>query len=147
MDIFKQFKRNDDVIVNGAKMILDAEGKVYILVGRMHQSNPKFKKAGQKMMEQHQRQIDAIVDDAAKQEFISDLSSMAAAEVLITGWEGLEMNGQPFPFSTDNAHRIRTELPELFEQIMAFALDSKNYVGTFNEEESLKNSQTASLSA
>lgn len=147
MDIFKQFKRNDDTIVNGAKLILDAKGEAFILVARMHQSNPQFKKAGQKMMQQNQRQLDAITDDAERQELLASLSEMAAADVCITGWEGLEVDGQPFVYSKENAHRIRTELPELFEQIVQFATTSSNYVGTFDEDESLKNSPTASLSA
>lgn len=148
MDIFKKFKRNEDTTVNGAKMFLDKDNDVYILVARMHQSNPVFKKAGQAKSERHQAELERYKDDENKRnELLERLGQETVADVLITGWNGLEMNGEPFEFTPENAHRIRNELPELFEQIMQFALDSRNYVGTFDEDASLKNSQTASLTA
>jgi len=148
MDIFKQFRRDEDRIVSGAKFYLDKANDVWIKVARMHESNPVFKKAGQAKAEFHQAELERLKDNKeAHTEFLNKLGAETMADVLITGWNNLEMNGEPFAYSVDNAHLIRTELPELFEQLTQFALNPKNYVGSFNEEESLKNSQTASLSA
>lgn len=148
MDISKKFKRDADKIVNGAKMFLDEANDVYILVARMHISNPVFKKAGQAKAERNQAELERVKnDDVKRNEFLERVGQETVADVLITGWNNLEFDGQPFEYSVENAHRIKNELPELFEEIMNFAIDPRNYVGTFDEDTSLKNSQPASLTA
>lgn len=46
------------------------------------------------------------------------------------GWEGVEENGQPLPFSKDNCRRVYTEIPFIKEQVDEFVGDRRNFIKT-----------------
>lgn len=137
MNIFKQFKRNDDRIVNGAKFTID--DKTHIMLARMHESNPAFKAAAQKIMQENQTAIDAIKDLEERQVFVSNLSYKAFAATCVKSWEGLEDENGTLECNAENIKRIQDEVPELWESMCKFSLDPSNYLGQFDEEASVKN--------
>lgn len=137
MDILAKFKRNDDLIVNGAKMRLDAS--TWIGIARMHDSNPQFKKVSENIARQQQSRIDATKDEKERNELFGELATEAFAQVCVTGWSNITMGGEVLECNEMNILRIRKELPELWDEMLKFAMNSANYVGTFNEADSLKN--------
>lgn len=44
------------------------------------------------------------------------------------GWSGLTENGQPWPFSIENARRLYTDFPFIREQVDEFVGDRKNFI-------------------
>lgn len=47
---------------------------------------------------------------------------------ITVGWEGLEENGQPIPFTPDNVRRIYEQFPFIKEQVDEFAADRRNFI-------------------
>ena len=137
MNIFKQFKRNDDRIVNGAKFEVDDQA--YMMLARMHESNPAFKAAAQRLMQEHQSRIDAIKDPEARTQAVSELSYQAFAETCVKSWHKIEDGDNELECNAANIDRIKKELPELWEGMCKFALNPSNYLGTFDEDASVKN--------
>ena len=136
------FTRDMNRIENGAKLVLgkNADGsEIAVYVGRIHTSNPSFKTAVENARKSRQTEIDALVG-AAQREALSELTTDAAANSCIRSWTGFKTKeGAEMACSDDNVALIRKELPELFERIVEFGLDSANYVGQFDEEATLKN--------
>lgn len=145
MNIFAQFKRDNDRIVSGAPF--EIEKGVVIMVARMHESNPAFKKLAQQYMTEKQASLDAIKDVTERTEATAKLSEDAFAQTCIKSWTGIEDANGLIECTPENIERLRKEVPELWDSIMRFGMNPANYLGSFDEEESLKNSQTASVSA
>lgn len=136
MDILKKFKRNDDLIVHGTKMIL-GEG-TYINIARMHDSNPQFKKVTEQLSRQRQSAIDAA-NERDKNKIFGEIAEEGFAQVCVTGWSGIEMDGVVVECNSLNIARVKTEVPELWSEMMSFAMNKANYVGSFDEDASVKN--------
>lgn len=47
---------------------------------------------------------------------------------ITVGWEGIEENGQPIPFTQENARRIYKQFPFIKEQVDEFAGDRRNFI-------------------
>lgn len=61
-------------------------------------------------------------------ELADDLDKTAAFLAKYTvGWEGMEEHGEPLPFSTETATRIYRGFPIIRGQVMAAAMDVRNF--------------------
>lgn len=144
MNIFAKFKRNDDAINNGKLLVLGYENgaPIGVMVARIHESNTKYETQLNNIKKSRQTELDRIrkADEEQFMKLIEDITGDVICDACIVGFVGLsDENGQPLEFTPENVKRIKNDLPELFEQISQFGLDSKNYVGEFDETESVKN--------
>lgn len=143
MSIFKQFKRHEDRIINGARKEVgnDINGApIVFLVARAHESNPPFQKAVQTLLEQNKTQLDNLyrTDTEAEGELRSKLVMDAFVGTCIRGWENVvDEDGTQLAFGEPALDKI-AKLPELTELLFKFATTSANYVGTFDETTALK---------
>lgn len=145
MNIFAKFKRNNDAINNGKLMVLgyDADSKpIGVLVARIHESNLQYEAYLNNIKKTRQTELDRIrkVDEEQFQKVIMSLTEEAISSTCIVGFVGLkDENGNDLTFTRENVDRIKCELPELYDKICAFGSDPTNYVGEFNEADSVKN--------
>lgn len=100
--------------------------------------NPNYQKRFQALSKPHRRAIrrGTLSDDVAEKLMIQCL-----AETIVLDWEGLEENGEPVPYSMDEAIRILTDYPELRNYINDIANELEGYQEEENKEaeENLKN--------
>lgn len=136
MDLLKRYKRNDDLIAHGAK--LDLGGGAYVLLARMHESNPQFKTVTETLSRQRQHELDNL-KGRAKTDVYGDIAEEAFAQVCITKVAGITINGEAIAADAIGIARMRSETPEFWQDMMAFAMDKTNYVGSFDEDASVKN--------
>ena len=47
------------------------------------------------------------------QDFMLNLRTIAMAESVLIDWEGIEYNGEPLPFTIENAKSLLTQAPEI----------------------------------
>lgn len=144
MNIFSKFKRNDDAINNGKLMVIGYENEqpIGVLVARIHESNVKYETQLANVRKTRQAELDRIrkADEDQFQKVITKITEDVICETCVVGFVGLtDENGAPFEFTSDNVRRIRNDLPELFDKIVQFGTDATNYVGEFNEADSVKN--------
>lgn len=107
------------------------------LVARAGGENEDFTKALERLTKQHRKTIDlGLLDRAVGDKIIRQ----AYAEAVIRDWENVTgPGGEPLPHTVENAVRLFTDLPVLFEALIE---DSKN-VALFRKalrEEAAKNS-------
>lgn len=46
---------------------------------------------------------------------------------LITGWEGISMNGKPFKYSAANLKKLVVDFPWIADQVDSFCVDRRNF--------------------
>lgn len=142
MSIWTQFERNEDRATNGAKLVLgtDKDGaEIAVWVGRVHVSNLQFKQAVSNLRKERQSAIDSAKGEAHT-ELMSELTREGTARACILKWTGFtHKDGTPMELTQDNVQLIKESLPELFDKIITFGVDDSNYLGTFDEVETLKN--------
>lgn len=144
MNIFSKFKRNDDAINNGKLMVIGYENDkpIGVIVARIHESNVKYETQLANVKKLRQSELDRIrkADEEQFQKVITKITEDVICEACIVGFVGLtDENGATFEFTPENVRRIKDDLPELFDKIVLFGTDSANYVGEFNEADSVKN--------
>ena len=145
MNLFKAFKRNDDLIKHGRRHVVgetDNGQEIAFIVARAHESNEKFQAEVQRRLEAKRRTLDSLAksDKTRESKLRTEIVMSAFAEVCIKGWENVaDENDQPLEYSEENVQKIATLLPELLEDLFKFASDDTNYVGEFDEADALKN--------
>ena len=65
---------------------------------------------------------------AAEAEKSERIQARELADVTI-GWEHIEMDGQPYPFSRENALRLYTQYKWIREQLIVFVFERANFAG------------------
>ena len=142
MNIFAKFKRNDTAVNDGKMLVLgkdDNGNDVGVIVARIHASNVAFKTFLENEKKKNQHALEHMSDDE-QSKFVERITDEAIKATCIKGFIGLtDDKGTVIDTSPETIERVHKELPELFDQIVRFGLDSKNYVGSFDEEASLKN--------
>lgn len=136
------YTRNDTRINDGAVLTFGTApngNKVTARIARIHHSNKAFKQAAENIKKMRQSEIDAAEGDAL-QEIMSSITTEAAKIACITGWtEFTHKDGSPMDCTKDNIDFIEKALPELFDRMIQFGATDANYIGTFDEDESVKN--------
>lgn len=143
-DLYAKYKRNEARVQEGAPMIIGqtADGEdVIIYVARIHSSNAQFKAYVENLRRTNKRKLDTATPDE-QNEIYTKFAEDAAEATCVKGWTAnmQDMDGNLIAYSPEAVHKIRTDLPELFTAIMDFGADASNYVGSFDENEAVKNS-------
>lgn len=146
-NIYAKYQRNEKRAQDGAPMVLgknDDGNDVIIFVKRLHPSNVAFKNYVEAAQKQHQREVDSKIK-SVRDEISTKITSDAVEHTCIVGWtENMQdAQGNLISFTPENVARIRNDLPELFDAIIIFGADDANYVGTFDESETVKNLPSA----
>ncbi len=93
-----------------------------LLVARL--GNNRYRTAFKRLSKPHQAQLDrgALPDEIQEQILVKAMS-----ETILLGWEGLEENGQPLPYSKDAALRLLGELKDFREDVLTIARQAEGY--------------------
>ena len=135
-DLLSRYKRHDDLIQQGAILELGEGASAHI--ARMHDSNPQYKKVTEQLARQRQYELDNLKGQK-KNTAYAEIAEEAFAQVCITKLTNIRIGGDAIEADAIGIARIRSETPEFFQKMMQFAMDDSNYVGSFNEENSVKN--------
>lgn len=136
MNILDRYKRDDARTQQGFKFEL-GEG-AFIRIARMHESNAKFKAATDVLARKRQHEL-ANLKGAKKNEAYADIAEEAFAQVCITDIQGVTIGDDVINADAVGIARIRSEVPELWGELMQAAISAENYVGEFDEDASVKN--------
>jgi hypothetical protein len=97
MDIFQTYATDSTLEVEGrwAKISRDAS----VLVART--GNERFTRKVRDLMKKHSIDFSDESEETAK--LVDELMIEAMAETILLGWKGMTKDGQPYPYSTQNA--------------------------------------------
>ena len=139
MGTYRKFQQDSRLEQNGIELNLGEVGR--FTIARAGGSNQNFAKAFKRLTQPYRRAIaSGSLDDKTSQEILI----AAHVEATILGWEGVtDESGNPLPFSKENAKKLFTDLPELFEEIRRASEDAANF-RAFVMEESAGNSEPSS---
>lgn len=107
---------------------------VRILIARAGGANTAYDKALDKRTRSIRRQIQANAVSIAE---MRKISREVYAETVLLGWEGVtEDDGKtPIPFNFENAVKLLTDLPDLFDDIVQQASTAQLFRGVQLEED------------
>ena len=126
MSLFKQFKTDSKVEKEG--ILLDygpnkdlpanADGShpvIMIRIARAGGANDAYNKRIEALSKKHRRKIQ---NDALEIAELREMTMHAVADTVILGWENVtDEDGNPMPFSRDNALKLFKQLPDLFNDV------------------------------
>lgn len=120
MGLYDKLETDRD-LETGSGVVLDYGDGVKIRIHRAGGSNQKFTNRQTVLIKPFQRQIN---NDTLPPEKGRELNIQLYAETVIVGWEGVtDRDGNPLPFTKENAIRVMTDLPDLFSDLVASAND------------------------
>lgn len=130
LDIKKTFATNVAAEVNGSE--IEYSGTKFIIA---RAGNPKYSRMLSKMVEKHQKQLDQKDDaaDALSDKILIDV----LAHTILLGWDVLDFDGKPLPYSLANAKMI-LGYKDFRKEVAKMADDIDNYREKV-EEEQVKN--------
>lgn len=136
---YRSFKTSKKWEQDGIILDLGSAGK--FTLARAGGSNLQFARDFKRITSPHRRAIETkTIDD----ETATRLLIEAYASSVVLGWKGVtDEAGNEMKFSKQNAIKLFTELPELFNAIRAHAEDAQLYREAELEEEA-KNSERSS---
>ena len=112
--------KTDPVLENNGVWVPCGNGRVLIA----STGSDRYKKALQKALQPHELSIalNDLEDDVAKNIFID-----VYVEAIVLNWEGFTEDGQPYPYSVENARRLLTEVPRFRDFVKAQAERIDNF--------------------
>lgn len=117
------FKADDTLEKEGSEFALNDKIKFRLL--RFHQNNPKIKAAFARHYKPYARQMEM---GTLPQEKSDEISIRVFIETSLVGWEGVEDGeGNPIPFTSENALNLLKSMPELFTELWKHANTFSNY--------------------
>lgn len=127
MDIFKTFKTDESKEQDGVWVQLD-DGKSRLKIAR--NLNARYKAAQQLKMQRYKMaaKVKTIPDDVW-----NDMFNELIAETILVDWEGITRDGEPYPYSKENALQAIGELKDFREMVMGFAADMDNFKQELDE--------------
>ena len=122
MDLNKKFKTDVDKEDNGTWLNIDTECRV--LVARMN--NPAYEEELKRLRAPYKQ---AIREGSMEDEIADRILATAMAKTILLNWEGLELDGKPYPYSYENCRELL--LNRAYRQfrnlIVSMAADVENY--------------------
>jgi hypothetical protein len=124
MDIRKVFGTDKKSEIEGTW--IDIGKGVRIKVARI--GNPENSKLAQKLWRPYRaaHRANSLPDEVA-----DELMIEAIARTILVGWEGVEADGKPLPYSYENAKALLSEVPDFRQLVWGFA----NEAATFRREQ------------
>lgn len=98
--------------------------EIGFLLRRFNDSNPNVRKAMATYFKPYARQIDMGTMDPAKEREIMVKLFVNSSMI---NWKGIEIEGKAAEFSTTLAVKFFLGLPDLFETLMKYAQDFRNF--------------------
>lgn len=123
MDL-KKFKTDKNLEIEGVWFNIDETCR--LCVARF--GNDRFKELMSKKARPYKQ---SIRNDTLPEALYDKLLVDAMAETILLGWENLEENGQPVPYSVENAKRLLTEYKDFRDLVSNFS----NEAAAFKAEE------------
>lgn len=115
------FKTSEDCEVNG----VDFEyGKVKFRCKRFGGRNQSLKAALATEMKPFSRQIELGTLSSAKE---TEIAIKVFVKASLVGWSGVEIDGKEVEFSEENAIKLFTALPDLYNDLVKQAANIDNY--------------------
>jgi len=118
MSLYKQFKTDTKLEKEGILLQYGTNSKgqpICIRVARAGAGNDQYVKRMEAKVKPHRR---LIQNETIERAVLLSIIREVFAETVVLGWEGVEdENGKPLSFSKDNAIKLFTDLPDLFEDI------------------------------
>lgn len=127
----KAYQMDDRSVKEGAWMITGPDLDQEFLIKPFRSTNPTFKAAYARHFKPYARQIDNDTLDSKKER---EVMARFFCEACLVDWKGIEIDGEYPPYSKDLAVKLLTHIPELFEDLMAFSKDFKNYRADYKED-------------
>lgn len=126
MDLQKKFGTNSDVEQQGVDVHLGEDA--YITIKRAGGANAAYRRESLRTFRKHKRALD--------NETLSEVESLELmyhvyASSVVLGWRGIELDGQPLEYSTDNAVKLFRAVPEVYRIIF----EEANKLANFRQEE------------
>jgi hypothetical protein len=116
------FKVSDEIEKEGVWfMVSETAG---FLVKRFNRSNPNVKAAFAAHFKPYARQIELGTLDQSKEH---EIMVKIFVQSSLKDWKGIEIDGAVCPFNKDKATEFFIKLPDLFDLILQYASDFKNY--------------------
>lgn len=125
------FKTNSEDEKNGKWFELKNEDQTAFMVRRFTGTNPRAKAAMAKYYKPYARQIE---NDTISQEKIAEINISLFLDVCLVDWKGVLVEGVEVKYSRDEAFKLFSGLPDLFDTLWKYANDFKTYredVGNF----------------
>lgn len=116
------FKTSEDLEKNG--VWFDISDEVGFLIRPFKASNPRVKAALALYYKPYARQIDLGTLELAKQQ---EINIKLFVNVCLVDWKGIEIDGQKADHGQENAVKLFTLLPALFDTLWKHANDFSNY--------------------
>jgi hypothetical protein len=117
--------------VSGIKVEF-GEGK-HIVLARAGGENDKFSRAMEIKGRPYKRQISkGTIDEKVLRKIMIE----AFADTVVKGWEGMtDAAGKELPYSRENAIKLMTDLPDLFDELIDTATNSINFQELTGDED------------
>lgn len=129
MGLYSRTKTNKDAEIGGRPFSYgeNSKGKeIVFYIAREGGRNTRYQKVAEQLFKPYRKQIQ---HGTITPEVLEDALAKAYSQAIITGWENVEdENNEPLVYSTENAYKLLTDLPVLFEDIKDFARDYGNYL-------------------
>lgn len=139
MSLYKTYKTSNEKENNGIPIKFPgsptSSGKIpTFYVGRISKKNKRFQKVTDQLYKPYRKNknglknmSDEVAEDILKKSFIKGC---------LRGWENIEnADGVEIPFTEENADKLFSDLPDLFEHLMEQANDLSLYLDEQLEEE------------
>lgn len=134
MNLYKKFQKDNNKVESGVWFELDEDCK--FLVASLGSENKAYQKALIKVRRPHEKaiRVNALSDEKSR-----ELGLTAVCEAILLDWNGVtNEKGETLEYNAENAKKLLTDLPDLYELILEFAHDNDNYK-KFEQEEELGN--------
>lgn len=136
MSLYKAFGTNAELENKGIELAVatnDDGSVVKFFVSRAGKGNKKYQKALETVFKPYRRQMQL---GTMSEETASSLMTEIFATTILKGWENVQTeDGKDLPFNKENAVKLLTDLPELYDTLTAAANDVANFRDETLEED------------
>ena len=101
---------------------LDFDDNISLLIGRAGSVN--YLKAKERLEKPFRKQIDRGKFPAEKRQ---NMELEAIANSILLDWKGIEQDGEPFPFTVENAVMAMKKYPAFFSFVVDASIDDDNF--------------------
>lgn len=123
MSIYDLFETNATLEAEG--FIFDVTPTISFTLARAGGANLRFQKVLESKTRSHRKEID---ENRFPLDQANQLMIEAVAETVVMGWKGItDKKGKKIPFTPENAVKLFTELPDLFNDVREAAAARANY--------------------
>lgn len=119
----------------------DVDSSEYLLAHASVDDNPKFAACYEQRCQPYRRQIDS---GTLPQKKLLMIFLEAFCDTILLDWKVNDKNGKPLKFSRDNAKRLLTDLPRLYNTLLTVASDITRYKVNAEKDELGNSSATSS---